>query len=149
MKKKWLVWIVVLLLVLAAVGFILRKRYGTTLFYKNVFNDAENHVSFAYPEKRTMMTGGNNPYLVATITAPEISEYTPSFNLTRENISTGMNLETYVSQTINQLKEVIGGFEEDSNSSGNVGGYESKKILFHGSYLGKSFQWEQVYTLNE
>lgn len=84
MQKKWLSWLLISIAALAVVGAVLWLHYGNKIFYKNVFVDPANQVSFAYPEQRKLMTGGENAYLVATVTSPEVGEYTPSFNVTRE-----------------------------------------------------------------
>ena len=96
MKNKWLSWLLIAIAALLVVAGILWLRYGNKLFYKNVFVDPQNKISFAYPDTWTIMTGATNPYLVATIASPEISEYTPLFNVTREVIPADMSLDTYV-----------------------------------------------------
>lgn len=104
MEKKWLSWLLIAIAALLVVGGIMWVRYGNTLLYKNVFVDAEKHVSFAYPNNRIVMTGATSPYLVATVTSPDIGEYTPSFNVTREGVPSDMSLDLYVSQTMKQLR---------------------------------------------
>jgi hypothetical protein len=82
-----------------------------------MFIDADKRVSFAYPDKRMLATGKDNPYLVVTVTSPDIGEYTPSFNVTKEQIDTDTSLDTYVSKTMNQLRSAIAEFKQDDVAS--------------------------------
>lgn len=147
MKKKWLSWLLISLAALIVVALILWLRYGNKLFYKNVFVDAENTISFAYPNERTIVTGATNPYLVATVASPDIGEYTPVFNVTRENIPVDMGLDVYVNQTLSQLSEVIREFSYVQPTSLNVDGTPARRVSFSGKYLDQIFSWEQVYTM--
>lgn len=147
MKKKWLSRLLIAIAALVVVGGILWIRYGNKLFYKNVFVDADKQVSFAYPEQRTLTTGATNPYLIATVLSPNITEYTPSFNVTREQIHKDMTLDYYVGQTMKQLQEVIMEFQQNDMSSINIDGNPARKVQFSGKYLDQAFSWEQVYTV--
>ena len=149
MKKKWVSWLLIALAALLVVAGILWLRYGNKLFYRNVFVDAENQISFAYPDNRTVVTGATNPYLVATIASPDISEYTPIFNVTREHIPNDMSIDVYVGQTMQQLKEVIVGFHENGTETLNVDGRPARKVLFSGRYLDQDFSWEQIYAIKD
>jgi|GEM_PF-3828767 len=149
MKKTWLSWLLIAIAALLVVAGILWLRYGNKLFYKNVFVDPQNQISFAYPDEWTIVTGATNPYLVATVSSPEISEYTPLFNVTREQIPSDMTLDAYVSQTMKQLKEVIIEFQQNETSEINVDGRPAKKVLFSGRYLDQPFSWEQIYAVKD
>lgn len=92
MKKKSLLWLILIVASLALVGYILRMRYGDSLWSsKNKFSDQE--ISFSYPDQRDVITGTSNPYLVVTLTAPDKDEYTPTFNVTKEKVADGMTLD--------------------------------------------------------
>lgn len=125
-------------------------RYGNTILYKNVFVDADQHVSFAYPNNWTVMTGvATSPYLVATVTSPDIGEYTPSFNVTKEIIPSDMTLDVYVAQTMKQLKGVIADFRGGEANSVSIDGQPAREVSFSGYYLSESFSRDQVYTLKD
>lgn len=112
-----------------------------------MFVDTDKQVSFAYPEQRILTTGATNPYLIATVMSPDISEYTPSFNLTSEEIHKDMTLDYYVGQTMKQLSEVILEFDQDEISSINIDGNPARRVQFSGKYLDQDFSWEQIYTV--
>lgn len=149
MKKKWLSWLLISIAALVAVAIIFWLRYGNKLFYKNVYTDTTNQISFAYPEAWTIMTGATNPYLVVTVSSPNISEYTPILNITKEQIPSDMSLDVYISQTMRQLKEVIAEFSQNEPVTLNVDGQPARKISFSGMFLTKPFSWEQVYTIKD
>ncbi len=149
MKKKWLSWLLITIAALIVVGGILWVRYGNKLLYKHVFVDAVKHVSFAYPDQRALQTGAANPFLIATVTSPEISEFTPSFNVTKEDIPSDMSLDFYLGQTMKQLGETIVDFKRGESSTLNINGQPARKVLFSGKYLDQSFSWEQVYTIKD
>ena len=88
------------LLILAGIIWV---RYGDKLLYKHMFVDSAKHISFAYPDRWAVQTGASNPYLIATVTSPEISEFTPSFNVTKEEIPADMSLDFYLGKTMEQL----------------------------------------------
>ena len=146
MKKKSLLWLILIVASLALVGYVLRLRYGDTLrSRKNKFADQE--ISFSYPDQWNVITGTSNPYLVVTLTAPQKDEYTPTFNVTKEKVADGMSLDSYVEQTKNQLKSVIRGYQQDDIVSTTIDGQPAKKLHFTGRYLDKDFSREQIYTI--
>lgn len=147
MKKKWISWLLISLAALLVVSLVLWLRYGNKLFYKNVFVDSSNQISFAYPEEWTIITWATNPYIIATVASPDIGEYTPVFNVTRESIPVDMSLDTYVNQTLSQLHDVIREFNYQQPTSLNIDWAPARKVLFSGKYLDHSFSREQVYTL--
>lgn len=147
MQKKWLSWLLISLAALVVVAAVLWLRYGNKMFYKNVYTDPVSQVSFAYPQDWNLLTGGDNPYLVATVTSPNIKEYTPSFNVTKEKVDETLTLDAYVEKTVAQLKEVIIDFSQESVESTTIDGQPAKKMIFHGRYLDRQFSWEQVYAM--
>ncbi len=81
--------------------------------------------------------------------SPEINEYTPSFNVTREDVAADMSLDQYVGQTMKQLRDVIGDFHQGGSSTINIDGHPARKVVFSGRYLNEEFSWEQVYTMKD
>lgn len=146
MKKKGLLRLLLIVLSLALVGYLLRNRYGSSLWgSKNKYSDQE--ISFSYPEQWGVITGTSNPYLIVTLTSPDTDEYSPTFNVTKEKVAPGMTLDSYVEQTNGQLKNVIMGYHQDNISSIDIDGQPAKKLQFRGRYLDKDFAWEQIYTV--